>query len=135
MSTLKFLSLMVFSVFLFTYSQENNNKNNENKNNFINFMKKVNNYRARNEKEDNEDFFGFNNNIDLSSLPIDLKISDLHKMAKELDATECEIFFEKILAQKSKNENFQNTFFSLLKEITKETTNEGALKVILAEKK
>ena len=125
MNTLKFMSLALFSFFLFSYSHENNNNTSENKNNFINFMKKVTDYRTRN------DFFQLDNNIDFSSLPIDLKISDLYKMAKELDATECEVFFEKILAHKSKNEEFQNKFFSLLKEITKATTNEAALKAIL----
>ena len=131
MNTLKFMSLALFSFFLFSYSHENNNNTSENKNNFINFMKKVNDYRTRNDKEVVIFFFQLDNNIDFSSLPIDLKISDLYKMAKELDATECEVFFEKILAHKSKNEEFQNKFFSLLKEITKATTNEAALKAIL----
>lgn len=134
MSILKLMSFMFFSFFLFSYSHESNNNNDESKNNFINFMKKVDDYRIRTEDEEDENFFQFYNNINLNSLLIDAKIKDLFKMAKELNATKCETFFQKVLSHKSKNEKFQNKFFSVLKEITKKTTNEAALKAILAGK-
>lgn len=128
MNKLKFILTVVCSVCFSTYATEKKNLLT-----FPNFMNLVEKYR--NDHEDDDCLF-FTHPCDLSFLEIDLKIKAVKEMAvaEKINPE----MFEKILNNKETAksiEEFKDKLFSMLKQVTKETTNEAALKVILSEKK
>jgi hypothetical protein len=128
MNKLKFILTVVCSVCFSTYTTGKKNLLT-----FPNFIDLVEKYR--NDNEDDDCLF-FAHPCDLAFLEIDLKIKALKEMAiaEKINPE----MFEKILNNKETSksmEEFKNKLFSILKQVTKETTNESALKVILAEEK